>query len=77
MSDIFESDTMIRIWHRSDTPAPLVEMAPDPDFILCVVVPKDVAEAELDESIEALLEYSYIRPDLIEYQEKIVYYTFH
>ena len=53
MSDIFESDTMIRIWHRSDTPAPLVEMAPDPDFILCVVVPKDVAEAELDESIEA------------------------
>lgn len=68
---------MIKIWHRRDTPTMYIDIAPSSDFVLCVVIPKIIPMEDLDVSIENLLEYSYIRPDRIEYENSIVYFTYY
>lgn len=74
---IVDNGKMIRVWHQADAPDELKGLADDPDFALCVVVPRELDEGDWDESFCNLLEYGYIKPTKLRRGDVVVYFTYH
>lgn len=74
---IGDNGGMIRVWHYAHAPQELRDLAPDPDFVLCVVMPVKIDGDDWDESFSTMLEYGYIHPTRIQRGDFVIYYTYH